>query len=192
MGRSNLHYSLEAKLASTLGELQLTETDILRVETLAATLTGLRTKAQTLHELVKNMSAVLKHIDPDWTPENGPAAVVPNVHKAPTKIGHGTRLALDTLRDAQKPMTVREITDEVVVREGLINVTDKQRAALRNSVQAGLRGHRDTKVVFRDGQYPQRWVTADHLDWIEVDETSKGRAHWKKSYRLKKVNCSIS
>lgn len=187
MGRTNLHYGLEAKLASTLGELELTESEITRIETLAATLTGLRAKAQTLHEVIKSMSAVLKHIDPEWTPETGPKAVIPNVHKSPTKIGHGTRLALETLRDATKHMTVREITHEVVVREGLIDATKAQFTALCNAVNAGLRNHRDTKVVFRDGQYPQRWVTADHVDWIEVDETSKGRAHWTKSYRRKPV-----
>ncbi len=187
MGRTNFKYGLEQKLAATLGELQLTEAEVARVEFLAATLSSLRNKARDLHELVGHLSAILKNVDPEWTPEDGPKPVVPNVHKAPTKMGHATRLALETLRDAEKPLTVRDIVEEVVVRQGLMDVTEQQFTALRNAVNAGLRGHRDTKVVYRDGQYPQRWVSAEHVDWIEVDESSNGRAHWKRKSRSKQV-----
>lgn len=45
MGGSKLHYGLEAKLASAFDELELTEGEIVRIETLAARLHGLRTNS---------------------------------------------------------------------------------------------------------------------------------------------------
>ena len=85
MGRTNFKYGFEQKLAATLGELQLTETEVARVESLAATLSSFRNKARDLHELVGHLSAILKNVDPEWTPENGPKPVVPKCTRLPRR-----------------------------------------------------------------------------------------------------------
>ena len=180
MGKTNLHYGLESKLAFLLGERTLTENEIARIESLAATLPELRRKAKRLHDAISHASGLLAHIEPGWSPEDAPAPVIPNVHKAPTKMGRCSRAALEVLREAVAPLTVREIAVEVLVREGVEDPTPRDVTLTRNSVQTSLRAHRGS-AVFRDGQFAQRWVSANNVGWIEVCNDAGDRKKAKTS-----------
>ena len=65
-------------------------------------------------------------------------------------------MALDVLREATVPMTVRDIVREMLSR---IGITDYERDLLdkqANSLGAYLKGHKGD-LVESDGAWPQKW-----------------------------------
>jgi hypothetical protein len=67
------------------------------------------------------------------------------------------RHALEALRTATAPMTVKEITDTIVAAKGIADATDKQRLNLESGVRASLETNAG-KTVERVGEgTPKRW-----------------------------------
>jgi hypothetical protein len=72
---------------------------------------------------------------------------------------HGTmfRHALDTLRDAGWPMTIREVVLHMLDAKGVIGATPKRVRDLGGAVQATLRDHKGEGVTEHDDMRPTRW-----------------------------------
>jgi hypothetical protein len=68
------------------------------------------------------------------------------------------RHALDVLRAAQESLTVREVTDAVLVAKGITDATADQRKGIEAGVRASLEDHAG-KTVRRVGEgVLKRWV----------------------------------
>jgi hypothetical protein len=73
------------------------------------------------------------------------------------KRGTMFRVALEALRAAPEPMTVREIVDAVLVRKGIQDATAKQHEMLQQAIRSSLENHVG-KTVERVGEgSPMRW-----------------------------------
>jgi len=67
------------------------------------------------------------------------------------------RAALDVLRGATAPMTVREVADAILAAKGIRDATAKQRAGIEAGVRSSLENHAG-KTVERVGEgVPRRW-----------------------------------
>jgi hypothetical protein len=67
------------------------------------------------------------------------------------------RAALDALRAARGPLTVREIVDAILAGKGVTDATAKQYRDLQAGLRASLEGHAG-KTVERAGEgAPMRW-----------------------------------
>jgi hypothetical protein len=67
------------------------------------------------------------------------------------------RTALDILRAAKEPMTVRQIVDGLLAAKGVTDATAKQYKDLQAGLRASLEGHVG-KTVERVGEgSPMRW-----------------------------------
>ena len=65
--------------------------------------------------------------------------------------------ALDAMRAAQGPMTVREIVDAILAAKGVTDATAKQYRDLQAGLRSSLEGHAG-KTVERVGEgIPMRW-----------------------------------
>jgi hypothetical protein len=113
-------------------------------------------EAKRLAEAMRHVEAVLKLYDPAY---NVRAISVRRRVTGNPWFRRGTmfRYALDALRNAGAPMTVREITDAVMAAKKIASVTAKQ----RNGLEAGLRSCLERnvgKTVLRAGEgVPRRW-----------------------------------
>lgn len=117
MGISNRTASLERKITHLLGERKTKAAHIAKTERLYDELPALRERVSRIDELVFYCEEIIKDDHPEWTPDHLEAARA-FVHKIPIKFGSATKLALDVLRTAEEPMTIREIATEVLRREG--------------------------------------------------------------------------
>jgi hypothetical protein len=67
------------------------------------------------------------------------------------------RAALDALRGAQGPLTVREVAEAILAAKGVREATTKQRAGIEAGVRCSLENHAG-KTVERVGEgVPRRW-----------------------------------
>jgi hypothetical protein len=67
------------------------------------------------------------------------------------------RAALEAMRVAAGPVTVREIADAVLAAKGIMDATDKQHEMLQQAVRSSLENHA-SKTVERVGEgVPRRW-----------------------------------
>ena len=155
MGQTNLKHALERKYALLAGELKDKQGEVVRIQTLFARVPALSGRAKRVERLLECAEELLKEIDPAWTPQRV-RPVKPNVHKAPVAIGRISKTALDVLREAVEPLTTREITDQLLAKEGVGEVDPQTRQRVSNSVDSTLRQKVD-KVVVSDGGWPKRW-----------------------------------
>ena len=102
------------------------------------------------------VEAVLKMLRPDFNI----ALIAPKrrvVGNPWFKRGTLFRHALDALRAAAEPLTVREIADAVIAAHNLKNVTTKQHYDLQAGIRSSLENHAG-KTVERIGEgVPRRW-----------------------------------
>ena len=155
MGQTNLRYGLERKFSSLAGELEVLQLEISKIEKLNAALPEMKARSQELENLLNCTDTLLKSINPAWEREKA-KPLKPNVHKSPVRLGQTTKLALDVLREANQPMTSREIALEVLKIEGIHDVDASTRQRVTNSVDATLRAKLGVYVE-SDGAWLQRW-----------------------------------
>jgi len=106
---------------------------------------------------MKHVEAVIKLYDPDYSVRS--ISIRRRVTGNPWfKRGTMFRYALDALRTAPKPLTVRELTDAVMAARRITEATVRQRKA----IEAALRSCLETntgKTVQRVGEaVPKRWT----------------------------------
>lgn len=138
-----------------LGEQQKKADEIEKAERLYAEVPALRRRISRIDDLVFYCKEIIKDDQPDWTPTNI-KALRPHVHKIPIKLGSATKIALDVLRVADAPMTIREVAIEVLRREGQEGVgrdiLDKVSDTIGNQFRKRPRDY-----LQNDGQWPARW-----------------------------------
>lgn len=115
-----------------------------------------KAEAKRLAEAMRHVEAVIKLYDPDYSVRaiSARRRVLGNPW---FKRGTLFRHALDALRTAPGPLTVRELTDAVMAARRIRAATSKQRTAL----EAGLRSCLERnvgKTIQRAGEgVPKRW-----------------------------------
>jgi hypothetical protein len=103
------------------------------------------------------VESVIKMFDPEFN-ARGIAARRRVTGNPWFKRGTLFRGALDVLRAAQAPMTVREIVDAMLAAKGVTEPTAKQHNDLQSGLRASLEGHVG-KTVERVGEgSPMRWA----------------------------------
>lgn len=118
-----------------------------------------RKEAKHLAESMKHVEAVIKLYDPDF---NARAISARRRVQGNPWFKRGTmfRFALDALREAPAPMTVRELTDAVMVARKIADASPKQRGNLEAAIRSCLEAN-DGKTVQRVGEgVPKRWKIA--------------------------------
>ena len=155
MGASNRTAALERKIAHLLGQRADVVRAIAFAEKLIAELPGRHSRLTEIDELVSACERVIRSDQPAWT-RNHILAKKPFVHTIPVRLGASVKLGLDVLRDAHRPMTVREIAKEVLLREGVlapsVETVKKVADNIGNQFRKGCRPY-----LANDGEWPARW-----------------------------------
>jgi len=115
-----------------------------------------RKEAAKLAEDMRHVEAVLKMFNPEYSVRviSARRRVIGNPW---FKRGTLFRAALDVLRGATAPMTVREVADAILAAKGIRDATAKQRAGIEAGVRSSLENHAG-KTVERVGEgVPRRW-----------------------------------
>lgn len=113
-------------------------------------------EAERLAEGAKHVEAVIKLYDPEF---NARAISIRRRVQGNPWFKRGTlfRAALDVLRSASEAMTVTELTEAVMVANGITDATRKQRLGLEAGIRSALE-HNAEKTVQRVGEgVPKRW-----------------------------------
>lgn len=155
MGISNGRAHLERKISGYLSEL-IEKRKLAKNATAAAVeLPSLQIRITRLEELVQAAETLLREDDPSWNCSR----VKPkrkHTFESPFGIGEAGPMALDVLREATAPMTIRDIVREMLRRAGITgyerDLLDKQ----ANSLSAYIKNHKGD-LVDSDGAWPQKW-----------------------------------
>jgi hypothetical protein len=115
-----------------------------------------KAQAERLAGDMKHVEAVLKIFDPDYNVA-GIAARRRVTGNPWFKRGTLFRHALDVLRAAQGPMTVRELTEAVMAAKGVTDATPVQRKGLEAGLRASLEDHAGKTVQTVGEGVPKRW-----------------------------------
>jgi hypothetical protein len=155
MGMTNYQHALRKKYSALTGERDLLLDRIERIRRDQAELPALEARAAKLDVLAQSAAMLLQEENGEWGPDQSPP-VRPWTHTLPIAFGTCGRRAMEILRHADRAMTVREITLEVLRQVGC---TDPDRATLQkaqNAVDSSLRNHRGRGVESSD-KYPAQW-----------------------------------
>src|ERR1700730_450809 len=115
-------------------------------------------EAARLAQAMKHVEAVLKMIEPGY--DVRPIAVRRRKPNPYFKRGTVFRCALDALRAAGRPLTVREIALAMLAAKRVTDAPPKAVRDLFGAVQAALRNHKDGSVVEDTTAQPARWSLA--------------------------------
>jgi hypothetical protein len=119
-----------------------------------------KAQAKRLAECMKHVEAVLKMLDPDY--DVRPIAVRRRKPNPWFKRGTVFRCALDALRAAGSPLTVREIALAMLAAKRVTVAPAKAVRDLFGAVQSSLRNHKDGTVVEDTAARPPQWrIAAD-------------------------------
>ena len=121
-----------------------------------------RKEAKRLAASMKHVEAVLKLLEPGYSVRSISAR---RRYKGNPWFKRGTvlRHALDVLRGAEKPLTVREITERMLKAKGVANAKPDALNDLSNGVRVSLRKYEGKGVVTIGEGAPGRWL-------IQVDQ----------------------
>jgi hypothetical protein len=117
-------------------------------------------EAKRLAQCMKHVEAVLKMLEPGYNVRS-----ISIRRRKPNpwfKRGTMFRHALDVLRGAEQPMTVREIVLHMLAANGATDASPKRIRDLGGAVQAALREHKGDGVTEHDNMRPTRWQLSHH------------------------------
>ena len=115
-------------------------------------------EAARLAQAMKHVEAVLKMIEPGY--DVRPIAVRRRKPNPYFKRGTVFRCALDALRAAGRPLTVREIALAMLAAKRVTDAPPKAVRDLFGAVQSSLRNHKGGSVVEDTSAHPARWSVA--------------------------------
>ncbi len=162
MGISNFKASLEKRYSALTGELQATHANIERIKREVDRLDELEARIPQLEALITSAEMLLRDAHPDWKPEEA-KPVQPWAHLLPVPFGSCGRRGMEVLRNADRPMTVREVALEVLRGVGC---EDPDRATIQrafNAIEASFRKHKG-RTIESSGKYPAQWRTITKTD----------------------------
>ena len=155
MGQTNLRHSLRKRYAHLCGE---RDDLLLRIESVKrdmARLDELEGQVPELERLINAAELLLRDNDPEWNPEET-EAIKPWTHHIPIPFGQCGRRGHVALREAQVPMTCRQVAIKLLAD---VDVTEPDRETLRrvqNAVEASFRKF-EGRTVESSGAYPKQW-----------------------------------
>lgn len=114
MGLTNYQHALRKKYSALTGELEEVRVQIKRIQREQAKLPALQARISKLEALIASAAMLLKDASDEWEPEQSPP-VRPYTHTLPVPYGTCGRRAMDVLRRADKPMTVRQIAMQILI-----------------------------------------------------------------------------
>lgn len=155
MGITNYQAALRKKYSALTGERDLLLERIERIRSEQALLPELEARAAKLEALAQSAGMLLQEEDSDWNASECPP-VRPWTHSLPIPFGTCGRRALEVLRNADRAMTVREITLEVLRQVGVVDPDRETIQRAQNAVDSSLRNHRG-RGVESSGKYPAQW-----------------------------------
>ena len=118
-----------------------------------------RREAKRLAENMKHVEAVLKMLEPGFNVRKI-AARRRYKPASPYKRGEVFRTVLEVLRSADRPLTSREISEELLHKAGIADPPLKQIRDMVGAVHTSLRNHQG-KTIKRVGDgVPARWHIA--------------------------------
>jgi hypothetical protein len=115
-------------------------------------------EAVRLAQAMKHVEAVLRMLDPAY--DVRPIAVRRRKPNPYFKRGTVFRCALDALRAAGRPLTVREIALAMLAAKRVTDAPPKAVRDLFGAVQSSLRNHRGDNVIAVSDSRPERWSIA--------------------------------
>lgn len=166
MGITNFQYALQKKFAVLSGEREALLEQIDRIKRDQARLPEMEARAAELGPLIQSAAMLLREENADWDEAEAPP-IRPWTHTLPVRFGTCGRKAMEVLRKADRPMTVREITLEVLHSEGVYEPDRETIQRTQNAVDSSLRNHRGQGVE-SSGKYPAQWRSMAKPD-IEFD-----------------------
>jgi hypothetical protein len=116
-----------------------------------------RKQARQLVTSMRHVEAVIRLLDPAYDVRR---ISMRKRYKGNPWFKRGTvfRRALDVLRRAERPLTVREITEQMLKAKGIINAKSEAVSDLSNGVRISLRKYEGKGVVTVVGEgAPGRW-----------------------------------
>lgn len=166
MGMTNLRQSLRKRYSGLTGELEEARLQIDRIQRQVAKLPALKARIVELEPLIAAAELLLRDNDPDWNPEETPA-LKPWTHHIPVPFGQCGRRGMSVLRDAQQPMTTRQVAFEVL-RECGESAPDRETLKrVKDAIEATFRKFRGRSVE-ASGRYPMQWRAINKPE-IEFD-----------------------
>ncbi len=118
-----------------------------------------RREAKRLADDMKHVEAVLKMLRPDFNL----ASIAPrrrNKQASPYKRGEVFRAVLDVLRESDRPLTSREISEALLHKSGIAEPPLKQIRDMVGSVHTSLRNHQGNTIERVGEGMPARWRLA--------------------------------
>ena len=155
MGLTNLQHSLRKKYSALTGELVDTRLQIERIQSEQSKLAYLEARIPKLEALIECAALLLRDGCAEWEPKQSPP-VRPFSHHIPIPFGSCGRRAMEIVRLAKAPMTVREIALEVLRQAGVDQPDAKVMQQTHNAVHAALK-QRKGRWVESSGKYPAQW-----------------------------------
>jgi hypothetical protein len=115
-----------------------------------------RKEADRLRQAMEHVEAVIKILDPTHSLRT----IAVRRRKPNTWFKRGTvwRAALDTLRQANAPLTVGEIVQRMLDAKRIVNAPRSAIENLEGAVRAALRNHQDNGVLTAGYGTPLRWL----------------------------------
>jgi hypothetical protein len=115
-----------------------------------------KAEAKRLASDMMAVESVIKIFSPEY---NVAAIAVRRRQKTNPWFRRGTlfRHALDVLRTAAVPMTVREVTDAVLAAKGITDADRRQRLGVEAGIRSSLEDHAGKSVECAGDGVPKRW-----------------------------------
>lgn len=166
MGMTNFRASLRKRYSALTGERDDLHLRFERVKQDIVRLDEMEARVPELEKLIEAAAMLLKDNDPEWDAEETPA-LKPWTHHIPVPFGQCGRRGLNALREANRPMTVRQIAVHVLDD---CNTPDPDKDTLRrvqNAIESSFRKF-DGRSVESSGRYPKQWRAINKAE-IEFD-----------------------
>jgi hypothetical protein len=122
---------------------------------LAGKLLDNKREARRLTKAMKHVEAVLKLLQPSYN--LAPIAVRRRKANPWFKRGTLLRYVLEVLRNAQTPLTPREITERMLKVRGVSNADPKHVTRTAKSVLSALQSHKGKGLVAHAQTHPIKW-----------------------------------
>jgi hypothetical protein len=117
-----------------------------------------KTEADRLRAAMVNVEAVLKLLDP----EHNLRVIAVRRRKPNPWFKRGTiwRAILDTLREAETPLTAAEITGRMLAAKDVQVPARKAKRDLEGAIRASLKSHENKGVCVSGDSDPAQWTTS--------------------------------
>lgn len=155
MGMTNFQHSLKKKYSALTGQLVEVRANIERIHREQTKLPELEARITELEALIESAAILLRDIEKDWKPEQTPP-IKPWTHQLPVPFGSCGRRGMEVLRNADHPMTVRQVAKQVLLQAGDESPDAKTLQRTTSAIEASLRKRRGRSVI-SSGKYPAQW-----------------------------------